>query len=153
VDVRSIRYPGLISWKTQPGGGTTDYAVEIYQEALNSGAYQCFVSRDTRLPMMYMDDAISATLQLMDAPAERIGVRTSYNLGAVSFTPAQMAESIREELPDFQISYKPDYRQEIADTWPESIDDSKAREEWGWQHRFGLEEITREMLSRLRANS
>ena len=153
VDVRSIRYPGLISWKTQPGGGTTDYAVEIYQEALNSGAYQCFVSADTRLPMMYMDDAISATLQLMDAPAERIGVRTSYNLGAVSFTPAQMAESIREEIPDFQISYEPDYRQEIADTWPESIDDSKAREEWGWQHRFGLEEITREMLSRLRATS
>jgi len=153
VDVRSIRYPGLISWKTQPGGGTTDYAVEIYQEALNSGAYQCFVSADTRLPMMYMDDAISATLQLMDAPAECIGVRTSYNLGAVSFTPSQMAESIREEIPDFQISYKPDYRQEIADTWPESIDDSKAREEWGWQHRFGLEEITREMLSRLRTNS
>jgi len=153
VDVRSIRYPGLISWKTQPGGGTTDYAVEIYQEALNSGAYQCFVSADTRLPMMYMDDAISATLQLMDAPAECIGVRTSYNLGAVSFTPSQMAESIREEIPDFQISYKPDYRQEIADTWPESIDDSKSREEWGWQHRFGLEEITREMLSRLRTNS
>jgi len=153
VHVRSIRYPGLISWKTQPGGGTTDYAVEIYQKALNSGAYQCFVSADTRLPMMYMDDAISATLQLMDAPAECIGVRTSYNLGAVSFTPSQMAESIREEIPDFQISYKPDYRQEIADTWPESIDDSKSREEWGWQHRFGLEEITREMLSRLRTNS
>ena len=153
VDVRSIRYPGLISWKTKPGGGTTDYAVEIYQEALASGTYQCFVSGDTRLPMMYMDDAISATLQLMDAPAERIGVRTSYNLGAASFTPAQMADSIREEIPDFKISYSPDYRQEIADTWPESIDDSKAREEWGWQHRFGLEEITREMLSRLRENS
>jgi len=153
VDVRSIRYPGLISWKTQPGGGTTDYAVEIYQDALASGAYQCFVTEDTRLPMMYMDDAISATLQLMDTPSDKITVRSSYNLGATSFTPAQLAESIRELIPDFQISYKPDYRQEIADTWPESIDDSKAREDWGWQPNFGLEEITREMLDRLRTKS
>jgi nucleoside-diphosphate-sugar epimerase len=149
VDVRSIRYPGLISWKTQPGGGTTDYAVEIYHDAIRNGSYQCFVSEETRLPMMYMDDAISATLQLMDAPTEQIGVRSSYNLGATSFTPAQMAESIREHIPGFQISYKPDYRQEIADSWPESIDDSRAREDWGWQPRFGLDEITREMLSRL----
>ncbi|MEJ2585849.1 MAG: NAD-dependent epimerase/dehydratase family protein [Robiginitalea sp.] len=123
VDVRSIRYPGLISWKAEPGGGTTDYAVEIYRNALSNGSYQCFVKEDTRLPMMYMDDAISATLQLMDAPAEKITVRSSYNLGATSFTPAQMAKSIREHLPDFQIRYTPDYRQEIADTWPESIDD------------------------------
>lgn len=153
VDVRSIRYPGLISWKTQPGGGTTDYAVEIYQDALASGAYQCFVKEGTRLPMMYMDDAISATLKLMDAPSERIAIRTSYNLGATSFTPAQMAESIREQIPDFQISYEPDYRQEIADTWPESIDDSKAREDWGWEPRYGLEEITTEMLTRLGSES
>ena len=153
VDVRSIRYPGLISWKTQPGGGTTDYAVEIYQEALNSGAYQCFVTRDTRLPMMYMDDAIAATLQLMDATSDKISVRTSYNLAATSFTPAQMAESIREKLPEFKISYKPDYRQEIADTWPKSIDDSKAREDWGWQHRFELEDITSEMLTHLKPTS
>jgi len=153
VDVRSIRYPGLISWKAQPGGGTTDYAVEIYQEALSSGTYQCFVKEDTRLPMMYMDDAISGTLQLMDAPSGGITVRSSYNLGALSFTPAQMAESIRSHMPDFQISYAPDYRQEIAETWPESIDDSKAREDWGWHPRFGLEDITREMLSRLRTKS
>ncbi|MFZ9003398.1 MAG: NAD-dependent epimerase/dehydratase family protein [Robiginitalea sp.] len=153
VDVRSIRYPGLISWKAQPGGGTTDYAVEIYQEALSSGTYQCFVKEDTRLPMMYMDDAISGTLQLMDAPSAGITVRSSYNLGALSFTPAQMAESIRSHMPDFQISYAPDYRQEIAETWPESIDDSKAREDWGWHPRFGLEDITREMLSRLRTKS
>jgi nucleoside-diphosphate-sugar epimerase len=149
VDIRSIRYPGLISWKTQPGGGTTDYAVEIYQDALASGAYHCFVTGDTRLPMMYMDDAISATLQLMDAPSERITVRTSYNLGATSFTPAQMAGSIREHLPDFEISYEPDYRQQIANTWPESIDDSKAREDWGWQHRYELKDITAKMLAHL----
>ncbi|TNF74007.1 MAG: NAD-dependent epimerase/dehydratase family protein [Bacteroidetes bacterium] len=153
VDVRSIRYPGLISWKAQPGGGTTDYAVEIYQEALSSGTYQCFVKEDTRLPMMYMEDAISGTLQLMDAPSAGITVRSSYNLGALSFTPAQMAESIRSHMPDFRISYAPDYRQEIAETWPESIDDSKAREDWGWHPRFGLEDITREMLSRLRTKS
>lgn len=153
VDVRSIRYPGLISWKAQPGGGTTDYAVEIYQEAISSGTYQCFVKEDTRLPMMYMEDAISGTLQLMDAPSAGITVRSSYNLGALSFTPAQMAESIRSHMPDFRISYAPDYRQEIAETWPESIDDSKAREDWGWHPRFGLEDITREMLSRLRTKS
>ena len=153
VDVRSIRYPGLISWKAQPGGGTTDYAVEIYHEALASGTYQCFVKEDTRLPMMYMEDAISATLQLMDAPSAGISVRSSYNLGALSFTPAQMAESIRAHIPDFQISYEPDYRQEIADSWPQSIDDSKAREDWGWVPRFGLEDITREMLSHLRMKS
>lgn len=153
VDVRSIRYPGLISWKAQPGGGTTDYAVEIYREALATGRYRCFVKEDTRLPMMYMDDAISATLQLMDAPSADITVRSSYNLGALSFTPAQMAESIRTHIPDFQISYAPDYRQEIAESWPESIDDSRAREDWGWEPRFALEDITREMLSHLRTRA
>ncbi len=153
VDVRSIRYPGLISWKAEPGGGTTDYAVEIYHDALKKGAYECFVKEDTRLPMMYMDDAIEATLKLMEAPASRLTVRTSYNLGAMSFTPAQMAGSIRAQIPDFQISYAPDYRQQIAETWPESIDDSKAREDWGWEPSYGLEETTREMLHHLREES
>ncbi len=153
VDVRSIRYPGLISWKAEPGGGTTDYAVAIYREALRTGAYECFVREDTRLPMMYMDDAISATLQLMEAPNEELSVPTSYNLGATSFTPAEMARSIQAHLPGFRITYAPDYRQAIADSWPQSIDDSRAREDWGWQPRYGLEDITSEMLSRLRTGS
>ncbi len=153
VDVRSIRYPGLISWKAEPGGGTTDYAVAIYREALRTGAYECFVREDTRLPMMYMDDAIAATLQLMDAPKENLSVPTSYNLGATSFTPAEMARSIQAHLPGFRITYAPDYRQAIADSWPQSIDDSRAREDWGWQPRYGLEDITSEMLSQLRTGS
>ena len=153
VDVRSIRYPGLISWKAEPGGGTTDYAVAIYREALRKGTYECFVREDTRLPMMYMEDAISATLQLMESPKENLSVPTSYNLGALSFTPAEMARSIRAHLPGFRITYAPDYRQAIADTWPESIDDSRAREDWGWQPRFGLEDITSEMLSQLRTET
>lgn len=153
VDVRSIRYPGLISWKAEPGGGTTDYAVAIYREALRTGAYECFVREDTRLPMMYMDDAIAATLQLMDAPKENLSVPTSYNLGATSFTPAEMARSIQAHLPGFRITYAPDYRQAIADSWPQSIDDSRAREDWGWQPRYGLEDITSEMLSQLGTGS
>jgi nucleoside-diphosphate-sugar epimerase len=150
VDVRSVRYPGLISWKTEPGGGTTDYAVDIYRQALKTGNYECFVNEGTRLPMMYMEDAIEGTLRLMEAPQDQLTVRTSYNMGAMSFTPAQMAESIRAHIPDFEISYAPDYRQEIADTWPESINDARAREDWGWNPRFGLDETTKEMLDRLR---
>jgi nucleoside-diphosphate-sugar epimerase len=149
VDVRSLRYPGLISWKTQPGGGTTDYAVEIFHEALKKGSYQCFLRADTALPMMYMADAIEATLGLMDAPAEKISVRTSYNLGGISFTPEALARSIQSHLPDFEISYAPDFRQEIADSWPGSIDDTQARKDWGWEPSYDLEKTTREMLLHL----
>ncbi|MCB0371777.1 MAG: NAD-dependent epimerase/dehydratase family protein [Muricauda sp.] len=150
VDVRSVRYPGLISWKTMPGGGTTDYAVEIYHEALKNGQYQCFLNEHTKLPMMYMDDAIRATISLMDSPAENIKVRSSYNLGSMSFTPADMAESIRKHIPGFGISYAPDFRQEIADSWPSSIDDSEAREQWGWKPEFNLDQTTEEMLGNLK---
>ena len=150
VDVRSVRYPGLISWKTMPGGGTTDYAVEIYHEALKQGSYECFLASDTELPMMYMDDAIRATVSLMDSPSEHIKVRSSYNLAGMNFTPEQMAASIAKHIPDFEISYAPDFRQEIADSWPSSIDDAAAREEWGWQPRFDLDQTTQEMLKNLK---
>lgn len=153
VDVRSLRYPGLISWKTQPGGGTTDYAVDIFHQALKTGSYECFLKKDTALPMMYMADAIDATLQLMEAPAGALSIRTSYNLGALSFTPEDLARSITSDLPDFKISYVPDSRQEIAESWPHSIDDSQARKDWGWEHRYDLEKLTREMLFNLRENS
>ena len=126
VDVRSIRYPGLISWKTMPGGGTTDYAVEIYHKAISEGEYTCFLKEDTALPMMFMDDAIRATLQIMETAEERIKVRSSYNLSAMSFTPAEMATSIQKELPGFQVSFDPDFRQSIADSWPSSINDIDA---------------------------
>jgi nucleoside-diphosphate-sugar epimerase len=153
VDVRSLRYPGLISWKTQPGGGTTDYAVDIFHQALKTGSYECFLKADTALPMMYMADAIDATLQLMEAPAGALSIRTSYNLGALSFTPEDLARSITSDLPDFRISYVPDSRQEIAESWPHSIDDSQARKDWGWKHRYDLEKLTREMLRNLRENN
>ncbi|RIV73206.1 NAD-dependent epimerase/dehydratase family protein [Flagellimonas aequoris] len=149
VDVRSVRYPGLISWKTMPGGGTTDYAVEIYHEALKNGHYESFLSKGTKLPMMYMDDAIRATINLMDSPAEQIKVRSSYNLGSMSFAPEDMAASIQKHIPDFKISYAPDFRQQIADSWPSSIDDSQAREQWGWEPRFNLDQTTEEMLKNL----
>lgn len=149
VDVRSVRYPGLISWKTMPGGGTTDYAVEIYHEALKNGHYESFLSKGTKLPMMYMDDAIRATIGLMDSPAEQIKVRSSYNLGSMSFAPEDMAASIQKHIPDFKISYAPDFRQQIADSWPSSIDDSEARKQWGWQPRFDLDQTTEEMLKNL----
>ncbi|MGB5402744.1 NAD-dependent epimerase/dehydratase family protein [Robiginitalea sp.] len=152
VDVRSIRYPGLISWKTQPGGGTTDYAVDIFHQALKTGSYECFLREDTALPMMYMSDAIEATLQLMDAPAGALSVRTSYNLSALSFTPAELTRSITAYLPDFKVTYVPDSRQQIADSWPQSIDDSQARKDWGWEHRYDLEKLTGEMLRNLREN-
>jgi len=149
VDVRSIRYPGLISWSTLPGGGTTDYAVDIYHKALETGIYTCFLGEETRLPMMYMDDAIRATVEIMQAPAESIKIRSSYNLSAMDFTPAEIAQSIQKEIPDFTISYEPDFRQKIADSWPQSIDDSSARTDWGWQHEFNLESMTKDMLAHL----
>jgi nucleoside-diphosphate-sugar epimerase len=149
VDVRSIRYPGLISWKTPPGGGTTDYAVEIFHEALKAGRYTSFLGADTALPMMYMPDAIRATLEMMEAPAGAIRERHAYNLGGVSFTPAQIAAAIAEELPGFEIGYAPDFRQAIADSWPRSIDDSAARADWGWKPDFDLRAMVRDMLANL----
>ena len=149
VDVRSIRYPGLISWKTKPGGGTTDYAVEIYHKALTTKAYTCFLKKDTKRPMMFMDDAIRATLLLMDSDPEKIKIRSSYNLAAMSFSPEEIAKSIQTRIPDFKITYAPDFRQEIADSWPNSIDDAQARSDWGWQSEFDLEKTTVEMLANL----
>ena len=149
VDVRSVRYPGLISWKTLPGGGTTDYAVDIYHKALERGSYTCFLRKDTRLPMMFMEDAIRATLELMEIAAENLTVRSSYNLSAMSFTPAEIAQSISEQLPEFSVEYAPDFRQEIADSWPESIDDSQARTDWGWSPEYDLQKTTLEMISQL----
>lgn len=150
VDVRSIRYPGLISWKTAPGGGTTDYAVDIYIQALKEGKYTCFLSENTPLPMMYMDDAIRATIELMQAPAEKLKTRMAFNLSAMSFTPKQVAEEIKKHIPNFEIAYVPDHRQAIADSWPGSIDDSVARAEWGWKHEFDLVKMTEVMLSNLK---
>lgn len=149
VDVRSLRYPGLISYKSAPGGGTTDYAVEIFHEALENKKYTCFLREDTYLPMMYMPDAIRATIELMEAPAEQISVRTSYNLSSMSFSPKEIAGAIKKHIPEFSISYQPDYRQQIADSWPQSIDDSTAREDWGWKHEYDLERMTADMLENL----
>jgi nucleoside-diphosphate-sugar epimerase len=149
VDVRSVRYPGLISWSTPPGGGTTDYAVDIFHKALSEGKYECFLTSETKMPMMYMDDAIAATIRIMQAPEEQIKIRSSYNLGAMSFSPAKIALEIKKHIPDFSISYNPDFRQKIADSWPESIDDSQARKDWGWLHEFDLESMTVEMLEKL----
>ena len=149
VDVRSIRYPGLISWSTPPGGGTTDYAVEIYHKALSDKNYECFLSENTRMPMMYMDDAIRATIGIMKAPDDAIKIRSSYNLAAMDFTPTEIADEIKKHIPDFEISYKPDFRQKIADSWPASIDDSQAREDWGWKHEFELANMTADMLEKL----
>lgn len=150
VDVRSIRYPGLISWSTPPGGGTTDYAVDIYHKALSEGKYTCFLSEGTRLPMMYMDDAIRATVEIMQAPAENIKIRSSYNLSAMDFTPAEIVEAIKKEIPDFTIDYAPDFRQKIADSWPQSIDDTSARTDWGWKHDFDLQAMTVDMIEHLK---
>lgn len=149
VDVRSIRYPGLISWTTLPGGGTTDYAVDIYYKALENKTYECFLSENTGLPMMYMDDAIRATIQIMQAPQEQIKIRSSYNLSAISFTPKEIAEEIKKHIPEFTITYNPDFRQKIADSWPSSIDDSRAREDWNWKHEFDLDKMTQVMLENL----
>lgn len=150
VDVRSLRYPGLISYKSAPGGGTTDYAVEIYHDALESGQYECFLKEDTYLPMMYMPDAIRATIELMEAPAHKVSVRTSYNVSGMSFAPREIAAEIASHIPGFSISYKPDYRQNIADSWPQSIDDSVARADWGWKEEFDLAAMTADMLTNLR---
>lgn len=149
VDVRSLRYPGIISWKTMPGGGTTDYAVEIYHEAIKKGSYDCFLSENTSLPMMFMDDAIKATLNLMNSPEDNISIRSSYNLSAISFTPKDIFESIKAQIPEFKISYTPDFRQTIAESWPSSIDDSIARKDWNWNHDFNLELMTKEMIIQL----
>lgn len=149
VDVRSIRYPGLISYKSAPGGGTTDYAVEIYHEALSKQSYTCFLREDTYLPMMYMPDAIRATIELMEAPADRIAIRTSYNIAAMSFSPAKVTASIQRKIPSFTLSCQPDYRQVIADSWPQSIDDSVARHDWGWTPQYNLDAMTDDMLQHL----
>ena len=151
VDVRSIRYPGIISYKTLPGGGTTDYAVEIFHEAIKTGKYISFLKKDSELPMMFMEDAIKATIDIMEAPSEKIKERSSYNLAAVSFTPQELAEAIKKEIPEFEIDYAPDYRQEIADSWPSSIDDAAARKDWNWKAAYNLEALTKAMLEGLRS--
>jgi nucleoside-diphosphate-sugar epimerase len=150
LDVRSVRYPGLISWKSEPGGGTTDYAVEIFYSALKEGKYTSFLSENTYLPMMYMDDAIRATLELMAAPGDKLKSRLAYNLSAMSFSPKEIAEAIKKHIPSFEISYKGDFRQAIADGWPGSIDDSVARADWGWKHEYDLDKMVKVMLENLK---
>ena len=150
VDVRSIRYPGLISWKAQPGGGTTDYAVAIFHEALKTGTYNCFLSAQTALPMMHMTDAIRATLELMSSDLSSVNQFKAYNIAGMSFTPEQLAQKIQTQLPDFKIQYDPDFRQAIADSWPSSIDDSEAGKDWKWSARIDLDHLTQDMLDNLK---
>ncbi len=150
VDVRSLRYPGLIGWKSAPGGGTTDYAVHIFHEALKTARYECFLSAQTALPMMHMEDAIRATIEIMHAPSENIKIRGSYNLSGISFTPEQIANEIKAHLPNFSITYKPDFRQAIADSWPKSIDDREARQHWGWKEQYDLKGLVKNMLDNLK---
>lgn len=142
VDVRSLRYPGLNGYKAAPGDGTTEYAIHIFYGLIKNNTYECFLKEDARLPMMYMDDAIKGTIALMEAPSEKISVRTSYNFAAISFTPAELVAEIKKISPDFQISYKPDARQQIAESWPQTIDDSRARQDWAWQEEFDLSKMT-----------
>jgi nucleoside-diphosphate-sugar epimerase len=150
VDVRSIRYPGLISWKTPAGGGTTDYAVEIFYKAVTEGKYTSFISENTAMPMLYMEDAIDATLKLMEAPQEKLTIHTSYNLGGLSFTPKELAAEIQKEMPEFKIDYKTDFRQEIADSWPASIDDSLAKKDWDLSYKYNITDLTKDMLKNLK---
>lgn len=150
VDVRSIRYPGLIGWKSAPGGGTTDYAVHIFYDALKKASYECFLSENTTLPMMCMEDAIRATIELMHAPSDKIKIRGSYNLAGLSFSPKEIAAEIKKHIPNFEISYKPDFRQQIADSWPKSIDDSEARQHWNWKENYNLEKLVSAMLNNLK---
>ena len=150
VDVRSLRYPGLIGWKSAPGGGTTDYAVHIFHEALKSGKYDCFLSENTALPMMHMEDAIRATIEIMQAPADSIKIRGSYNLSGISFSPKEITNEIKKHLPDFSISYNPDFRQAIADSWPKSINDENARNDWGWKIKYDLPKLVENMLTNLK---
>ena len=150
LDVRSLRYPGLISYKAEAGGGTTDYAVEIYYEAIKNGKYECFLEENTALPMMYMDDAVRATIELMEQDRDNLSIRTSYNLSSMSFTPKEIADEIKKSMPDFEITYKPDFRQKIADSWPKSIDDTVARQKKGWNHDFDLTKMTDVMLSEIK---
>ncbi|MCZ2443851.1 MAG: NAD-dependent epimerase/dehydratase family protein, partial [Flavobacteriales bacterium] len=149
VDVRSLRYPGLISYTAPPGGGTTDYAVDIFHKALAQKSYNCFLSAETRLPMMYMPDAIRATIMLMQVPADSVKIRTSYNVSSFSFTPAEIANEIKQHIPDFQIFYEPDFRQGIADSWPQNISDEDARRDWNWQPEFSLNEMVFDMIKNL----
>lgn len=149
VDVRSIRYPGLISYKTEAGGGTTDYAVEIFYDAIEHGKYECFLNPGTILPMMFMEDAVKGTIQLMEAESSALTIHSSYNLSGISFDPAQLAAEIKKHIPKFEITYKPDFRQAIADSWPQSIDDTVARNDWGWKHKFDLEKMTKIMIKEI----
>lgn len=150
VDVRSLRYPGLIGWKSAPGGGTTDYAVHIFHEALKSGSYECFLSENTVLPMMHMEDAINATIGIMQADAEKVKIRSSYNIAGCSFSPKEIALEIKRHIPDFKISYQPDSRQQIADSWPQSIDDKEAQNHWGWKRKYDLSALVTDMIKNLK---
>tara|TARA_B100001540_G_scaffold305396_1_gene316255 strand:- start:3094 stop:4053 length:960 start_codon:yes stop_codon:yes gene_type:complete len=150
VDIRSVRYPGLIGWKAAPGGGTTDYAVDIFHQAIQHGKYQSFLSANTGLPMMYMPDAIRATIELMEAPLDKIKIRSSYNLAGISFTPKQISDEIKKHISDFEITYNPDFRQSIADSWPKSIDDTHAQKDWGWNLEYDLEKMTSNMIKNLK---
>lgn len=149
VDVRSLRYPGLIGWKSMPGGGTTDYAVEIFHQAIKTKQYECFLNENTTLPMMYMEDAIRATIELMQADPTCLSIRSSYNLAGMSFNPKEISSEIKKFIPDFNIVYKPDYRQQIADSWPQSIDDKEAKNDWNWEPRYNLEKLTQTMIKNL----
>lgn len=149
VDVRSIRYPGLIGYKSMPGGGTTDYAVDIFHQAILKGSYDCFLEKDAKLPMMYMEDAIRASIEITEAESDKVKIRSSYNISAMSFSPKDLAEKIKIHIPEFQINYNPDFRQKIADTWPDSIEDKEARKDWNWNEKFGVDELVNVMLQEL----